>query len=402
MTVAESEKILLKADFEADIKYRQLIMEAESILLSMRNSVQRYPPLTYLINEQKNSFISFRLFFFLFAFISISRETPVASPRRLNPLANKRVEMIKNCEIEPPKRQDNQKQQQHSPKKYRTNDLSEQELTAAVNKRIEILKLETLSPPGSPKMGQCSPRKTHLTNFINQNIPTEIGIRKTTTNSTNSPLVQRRNTSPVPSPVPPQRSAKLQQCNSQPPKRLHNLQLSDSDVDSSKSNKTKYDDVVIKHRKFPQHHNQNKGPQMSFNYCPQSEPLKRKVYKNYCASIERNHEQFIALQAGKINSLRIADNSFKKSFCKGLPASEREQHSKSYNSGSDEFSMHHGKLELKSNSQDLNYLSSAHGVKTDYNTNFATDKAALILSTIEDLKRNLEHQSIELNGLHDS
>lgn len=42
MTVAESEKALLKADFEADVKYRQLILEAESILVSMRNSLQRY------------------------------------------------------------------------------------------------------------------------------------------------------------------------------------------------------------------------------------------------------------------------------------------------------------------------------------------------------------------------
>ncbi|TMW44648.1 hypothetical protein DOY81_010273, partial [Sarcophaga bullata] len=220
--------------------------------------------------------------------------------------------------------------------------------------------------------------------FINQNIPTEIGIRKTTTNTTNSPLVQRRNTSPVPSPVPPPRSTKLQQCNSHPPIRLHNLQLSDSDVDNSKPNKTKYDDVVIRQRNFPQQPNQNKGPQNRLNYCPQSEPLKRKVYKNYYSSIERNHEEFIALQAGK-------------------PQQDRQQHLKSYNSGSDEFSMHHGKLELKSNSQDLNYLSSAHGVKTDFNTNFATDKAALILSTIEGiLKRNLDNQSIELNGLHDS
>lgn len=42
MTIAESEKALLRADFEADVKYKQLIMEAESILQSMRNSVQRW------------------------------------------------------------------------------------------------------------------------------------------------------------------------------------------------------------------------------------------------------------------------------------------------------------------------------------------------------------------------
>lgn len=78
-----------------------------------------------------------------------------------------------------------------------------------------------------------------------------------------------------------------------------------------------------------------------------------------------------------------------------------QQHFKSYNVGSEEFSIHNQKIQHRSNSQDLDYLSSYSG-KTDFNTQVATDKAALILSTIEDLKRNLEHQSIELNGLHET
>jgi len=41
LTIAESEKALLKADLEADMKYKQLIMEAESLLESMKNSLQR-------------------------------------------------------------------------------------------------------------------------------------------------------------------------------------------------------------------------------------------------------------------------------------------------------------------------------------------------------------------------
>lgn len=41
MTIAESEKALLKADLEADMKYKQLIMEAESLLESLKNSLQR-------------------------------------------------------------------------------------------------------------------------------------------------------------------------------------------------------------------------------------------------------------------------------------------------------------------------------------------------------------------------
>ncbi|XP_065369120.1 serine-rich adhesin for platelets [Calliphora vicina] len=353
MTVAESEKALLKADFEADVKYRQLIMEAESILLSMRNSLQ-----------------------------SISRETPVASPRRLNPLANKRVEMIKNCEIEP--KRDIQKQQQHSPKKHIATELTDQELTAAVNKRIEILKLETHSPPGSPKLGQCSPRKTHLTNFINQNTPSEGSVRK---NSNNSPLVQRRNTSPIASPSPQQRCSKFQN-NLRPPSRTNNLQLSDSDQDSSKPVKLPPNskcDAGIKASTFI-HQLKNKGPSMSLNYCPQSEPLKRKIYKNHHPSFDRT-ENYNPLQED------IQYNERQELL--------KQQRLKAYNTGSGEFPIHNRKLQLKSNSQDLYHLSS-YGAKCDFNTNMVPDKAALILSTIEDLKRNLEHQSIELNGLHDS
>ncbi|XP_037805429.1 uncharacterized protein LOC119599636 isoform X2 [Lucilia sericata] len=353
MTVAESEKAILKADFEADVKYRQLIMEAESILLSMRNSLQ-----------------------------SISRETPVASPRRLNPLANKRVEMIKNCEIEPKRDVQKQQHQQHSPKKHMSSELSEQELTAAVNKRIEILKLETLSPPGSPKLGQCSPRKTHLTNFINQNTPSEGNIRK---NSNNSPLVQRKSVSPVASPTPQQRCFKFQANNLRPPSRTQNIQFSDSDQDLGKpvqfSCNSKCEDSVIKETNFISQL-QNKGPPMSLNYCPQSEPLKRKIYKNHHPSFDRT---------GNCNPIQ---KDTRQELLK-------QQRLKAYNTGSVEFPAHNRKLQLKSNSQDLNHLSS-FGSKTDFNINTPSDKAALILSTIEDLKRNLEHQSIELNGLHDS
>lgn len=41
LTIAESEKALMKADLEADMKYKQLIMEAESLLESLKNSLQR-------------------------------------------------------------------------------------------------------------------------------------------------------------------------------------------------------------------------------------------------------------------------------------------------------------------------------------------------------------------------
>lgn len=181
--------------------------------------------------------------------------------------------MIKNCEIEP-KRDIQKQQQQHSPKKSISKELTELELTTAVNKRIEILKLEVHSPPGSPKLGQCSPRKTHLTNFINQNSPSEGNLKK----SNNSPLVQRRSISPVASPLPQQKCSKLSLGNLKTPTNTNNLHLSDSDQDSNK----KY------HGTIKQIHAVKAiGPSISLNSCPQSEPLKRKIYKNN-HSFDRN------------------------------------------------------------------------------------------------------------------
>lgn len=43
MTVAESEKALIRADLEADVKYKQLIHEAEIILVSMKISTSASP-----------------------------------------------------------------------------------------------------------------------------------------------------------------------------------------------------------------------------------------------------------------------------------------------------------------------------------------------------------------------
>ncbi|XP_075165131.1 uncharacterized protein LOC142237637 [Haematobia irritans] len=389
MTIAESEKALLRADFEADVKYKQLIMEAESILTSMRNSVQ-----------------------------SIPRETPVASPRRLNPLANKRVEMIKNCEI------DLQKQQQQAQSKSKSSDLSDQELTAAVNKRIEMLKLETQSPPGSPKLGACSPRKTHLTNFINQNISPEPGLRK---NSINSPLVHRRSLSPSASPMQQRRLttpqnlspsvSPIQQRRLTTPQinmkiQTFNQQFSDSDQDYHHQGHAVIqvlnpkDHVNHNYLKIQNESNVNDnndarnhntikhtmGPKITYNYCPQSEPVKRKVYKRH-ATFDHN-------------KLRSQVNSREENL--------KHHHSKTFSTGSGDIADPHHNT-YNGSGHDLNHFSSMNGLKTDFcsttsmtyttatnTTTTSLDKAALIQRTIADLKRNLEHQSLELNGLHET
>lgn len=41
--LAESEKALIRADLEADVKYKQLIHEAEIILVSMKTSTSASP-----------------------------------------------------------------------------------------------------------------------------------------------------------------------------------------------------------------------------------------------------------------------------------------------------------------------------------------------------------------------
>lgn len=49
LAIAESEKALLKADIEADVKYKQLIHEAETILVTMKTTALRYVMVTQFI-----------------------------------------------------------------------------------------------------------------------------------------------------------------------------------------------------------------------------------------------------------------------------------------------------------------------------------------------------------------
>lgn len=104
------------------------------------------------------------------------RETPVPSPSRrvCNVPANKRVEMLRNCEAD--LRRELLKTQS------KPADVSESNIV--INRKDSF---DTLATPSSPVKityangngGRFSPRKTHLTNFINQNIaPAEL-IRRT-------------------------------------------------------------------------------------------------------------------------------------------------------------------------------------------------------------------------------
>ncbi|KAH8252509.1 hypothetical protein KR032_000281 [Drosophila birchii] len=340
LTIAESEKALLKADLEADMKYKQLIMEAESLLESMKNSLQ-----------------------------SIPRDTPVASPRRLNPLANKRVEMLKHSEVDAKK--------QVSPP---NSTPLENELAAAINKRIEMLKFETssaASPPNSPKPGRCSPRKTHLTNFMNQNAPPELPPRKI--NNGNVPKA----------PLSPQlqlngrrlqESPKGKRCTMMTTSTTTTTVISFNGSDSEMECCVAVEDVgnhnYLQQQDQPrakvkldtQVQSQLQAESLINNnfYCPHSEPLKRKVYKG-SSSFERIKKNF---------DLELEANGRSRS-------NERPQLQLS------------ASVSAKSSMQDVT-LDDAKG----HVAMGGGSKQQLILNTIVDLKRSLEHQSHQLSGLN--
>ncbi|XP_017010389.2 platelet binding protein GspB isoform X1 [Drosophila takahashii] len=338
ITIAESEKALLKADLEADMKYKQLIMEAESLLESMKNSLQ-----------------------------SIPRDTPVASPRRLNPLANKRVEMLKNSEVDSKK----QAPPPNSPPQ-------EHELAAAINKRIEMLKFETSaasSPPNSPKLGRCSPRKTHLTNFMNQNAPPELPPRKMNGNTPTAPLSPQLQLNGRRLQESPKGKRRTMMVTSTTTTTVISFNGSDSEMESiavedignhnylpqqQQSNPKVKLDAQTQHKLHAESHINNNF------YCPHSEPLKRKVYKG-SSSFERIKKNF---------DLELDANGRSKS-------NERSQIKLS------------ASVSAKSSMQDVT-VDEAKGQAMGGSSR----KQQLILNTIVDLKRSLEHQSHQLSGLN--
>ncbi|XP_053965614.1 uncharacterized protein LOC128867976 isoform X2 [Anastrepha ludens] len=387
MTIAESERALLRADLEADVKYRQLIQEAESLLVSMKNSMQ-----------------------------SIPRDTPVSSPRRVNPLANKRVEMLKNCEADT-RREQLKQAQQRSLDAAQSEKQQQHELAAAINRRIDLLRHAPASAPNSPRFSRCSPRKTHLTNFINQNVPPEVPVRKAVdlAKPPQSPQLQlngrRMQHSPTAAPLQERRFR------SQSPvaryKRSGNLQRAQSfDSDSESESQQKVgggqqqfvnDTAVVdavNHNYLPEfarisrydeadlrnHNMANVEAKPSdavvhwrsgmMHACPQSEPLKRKVYSG-SSTFER----------------------IKKSFDLEAEIPKQTMLAKIHNLRRRERQNSNPRLATRSSSQDLhdfNCDSESAGVGTN-----EEQKKQMILSTIADLKRSLETQSVELNGLNE-
>ncbi|XP_017484447.1 PREDICTED: uncharacterized protein LOC108373109 isoform X1 [Rhagoletis zephyria] len=397
MTIAESERALLKADLEADVKYRQLIQEAESILVSMKNSMQ-----------------------------SIPRDTPVSSPRRVNPIANKRVEMLKNCEADTRREQLKQAQQRSldaAQSEKHQQQQQQQELAAAINRRIDLLRHAPASAPNSPRFSRCSPRKTHLTNFINQNVPPEVPVRKSldAQKPPQSPQLQLngRRMQHSPTATPQQQRRFRSQSPVSRHKQSGNLQRtenfdSDSDTESQQlngDNQFKVNDVAavdaVNHNYLPEfarisryneadlrNHNvaavEGKAGETVVHWqsglmhaCPQSEPLKRKVYSG-SSTFERIKKSFdleaeIPKQAmlTKIHNLRRRERQNSNPRLNALGSSQELP------APTADGSVVNGDIDCAG--------LTAHG----------DHKKKMILSTLADLKRSLETQSVELNGLND-
>uniref|UniRef100_A0A182WMJ0 Uncharacterized protein n=1 Tax=Anopheles minimus TaxID=112268 RepID=A0A182WMJ0_9DIPT len=198
LAISESEKALLRADLEADVKYKQLIHEAESILFSMKSNssicikdLASVPPPLPPREPQPS------------AVPSLAKETPtttastISSPRRVcNPPANKRVEMLRNCEADLRRELAKTCSQKCTDGMGNSAELNPAE-GVIVNKRLEVLRYETscsLSAPNSPKNTRVLlPRKTHVTNFIHHQ------ARAPEANQAND-LKQSANSSPPPPP----------------------------------------------------------------------------------------------------------------------------------------------------------------------------------------------------------
>lgn len=278
--ISDSEKALIKADLEADMKYRQLIHEAESILISMKSNLTptspippKEPPIPPIIN----------------------------SPRRVcNIPTNKRVEILRNCEVDL-KRELSKTSAQGvavaGVKSQVANDLPPSNAHTVINKRLEMLRYETtsMSAPSSPKNNRVAPIKTHITNFIYQN---EIEL---------SPRRYGNAVEISPKSSPKKSPAQL--------RRRFFTPRQDADSDSDSDNKSTHSRAsgnkenfamcrvsssnVITIRTEPKTTNPQPPPMISFRsvicnnmtteetFLPQSEPLKRKIYSRNNKTIDK-------------------------------------------------------------------------------------------------------------------
>lgn len=224
-----------KRDKEADLKYKELIGEAEQILRTMKSNG--------------------------------------LSPRRLPGPANKRVELLRTSEC-------TEIRPNNDESVLNTNHYSK-------------------TPSNNYSCPRFSPKKNHITNFIINNSPIMVR-REWETQNTPSPLVVRKKADPV-----------------EPPR---NIIQKDKSVDRTRRSPKYRKKTIKKYRNSSSSEEENgRISRTSFtrsdNFilgCPQSEPLRRKVYSDNLPHHDyanlQGHGKTVAFNLGNDNSKTMMSN----------------------------------------------------------------------------------------------
>lgn len=326
---------------------------------------------------------------------------------------NKRVEMLRNCEVD--LRRDPSKSPKADPIDPMRKDI-----------HAEMLSSKTPPPPASPgqSMQRMSPRKNHITNFIHQNgNAVEVGALRSRLSDSNeqvphdakrSPCLQmnasRVKMRPPKSPTPRRRYR------SQSPRVC--IEESDSEEsERSARHRRPHTNATREHRlrhSIKKTHtqldgaavnanacNNNAAPTAKMNgpafravdlvnqntesfYCPQSEPLKRKIYSE--KTLDRL-QRSLEVESGNCTRLNRLVSPFHYSTINAISISEIPREALLR-----KISM------LRRERQQQAAAVRSHSLDTydPSGKSEPADKRLLILNTIEDLKRSLEEQSIEL------
>lgn len=210
-----------KRDKEADRKYKELIVEAEHILRNMK-----------------------------------SNGLPL-SPRRVPGPANKRVEILRSAECA-------------KPELFLKNRLN----TTSDELSTQFSKL----PSNNFNCPRFSPKKNHITNFINSNSP--VLLRRDNELPTSALVVRKKSDEISHSP-----SRKLETNIRRSPKyrrKINRPKLTECNPSSSSSDSDKEQELTknINNRS-------NEGNYYSYS-CPQSEPVRRKIYSKYGKTVAFN------------------------------------------------------------------------------------------------------------------
>lgn len=302
--------------------------------------------------------------------------------------------------------------------------------------------IEITSVPSSPTLSsanaaaRCSPRKNHITNFMHQNVkPKETNMRRLRAAEPHSPerhYEMKRSPclrfdglkfSPPKSPTPRRRFR------SQSPRFF--IEASDTESDQSaiekpnvfggirnKENKlrlsgkkTRPQAIASPKRSSSRNINGSgnigkletqvfraieisSSPDAASGYCPQSEPLKRKIYSE--KTLDRLQKS-LEVDAGALFVVWFCSSKLQNKFSFSILEVPREELLQKISLLRRERQQ---STVLSTSSMRSYSVEAENGMAESYKINNVVDKRLLILNTIEDLKRNLEEQSIELYDLN--